>query len=434
MTLNQDMRQLLLPVQPISPSDPIEAVAELFLAEANRFLLSLPIIEQGRPVGVISRYELMKVYLQKYGRELYGKQEIATLMNKQPLLVEGDSTVEQASQYITANIRFPITEDFIITQQGVYLGVGIVLDLLKMLEKRLTQRSHDLSKAYRNLKESQAQLVQSEKMASLGQLVAGIAHEINTPLGYVRNNVEVTQDMFSQTREVLNASFKLVEMLSAEQVDDGELSAQFALVATLSEPFQTEELFQSIEDLFKDSLFGVDQVAELVRGLKDFSRLDRVKTDQVNLNECLGSTLLIAKNLLKHKVTVKKQYGELPPLTCAPSQLNQVFLNLIVNATQAIPEQGVIILKTWADAEWVYVSVQDNGKGMSKDTMAQIFDPFFTTKPVGEGTGLGLSISYKIIQSHQGRIRVNSAVGQGTKFVISLPRHTSTTTLKQVSA
>ncbi len=423
MNAVEDVASLTIRIPPLAPGQPIDDVAKLFLNEEYTRFLSLPVVEaDGSPVGVVSRYDLMKVYLKMYGREVYGKQPVSQLMNPEPLVVIHGQTLEEASQYLTAHIRSPVTEDFIVIQDGEYQGVGIVLDMLRAMQKRLGQRSWELAKAYRNLKSSQAQLVQSEKMASLGQMVAGVAHEINTPLGYVRSNLESAQDFFGQLRDLFELYETLVATLTSEEPDPGELEEQLQLAGEMSEALREVELFDSVAEVFKDSLYGVDQIAELVMSLKNFSRLDQAHTDNVNLNECLDSALVIAKNVIKHKAVVKKQYAELPPLRCSPSQLNQVFLNLFTNAAQAIEGQGVLSIKTWVEPDWIHVSIQDSGKGMTREVMKKIFDPFYTTKPVGEGTGLGLSISYKIVQQHQGRIRVNSEPGKGTRFVISLPR------------
>ncbi|MCP4699298.1 MAG: HAMP domain-containing protein [Gammaproteobacteria bacterium] len=289
------------------------------------------------------------------------------------------------------------------------------------LEKRVEERTKDLSVAYRKLKASQAQLVQSEKMASLGQMVAGVAHEINTPLGYVKSNVEMTRELFGETENLVTEYDKLIKLLTSKEANEEELNALLARVAELNEGLREDDTFQETRALLKDTTYGIDQISELVLNLKDFSRLDQAKTADVNLNECLDSVLMIAHNVLKHKITVNKQYGKIPKLRCSPSQINQVFLNLLTNASQAIEETGTILIKTSADDKGVDVVIQDNGKGIPKQALPKIFDPFFTTKPIGQGTGLGLSISYKIIQEHGGTIRVASQTGKGTKFLVRLP-------------
>ncbi len=174
--------------------------------------------------------------------------------------------------------------------------------------------------------------------------------------------------------------------------------------------------------MFVDTAYGLGQIGELVSGLKDFARLDRAFSEEVDLNDCVRNAVLIARTAIKDKAEISSQLGELPLIACAPSQINQVLLNLLTNAAQAMERFGRILLKSWADERQVFLSVQDNGKGMPAEVLGRIFDPFFTTKPVGQGTGLGLSISYKIIQQHGGTIRVASEPGRGTRFLISLPR------------
>ncbi len=412
---------LLIPISPITLQHTISEVGDLFLLDSYNQLLSLPIVDKGRAVGVISRYELMKIFLQRYGRELYGNQSIGQIMNTKPLIVESSQTMQSASEYITEHIHFPIMEDFIIADKGEYKGIGVVLHLLKAMERQLARHSGELAKAYKRLQESQAQLVQSEKMASLGQMVAGVAHEINTPLGYVRNNVEMTQQLFTQAQELVCAYDSLVTTLYSEESDEVQLQAQLNDIAERSIVFKEEDSFSEMQDLFKDTLYGVEQISELVLNLKNFSRLDQAKVDNISLNDCFESTLVIAKNTMKHKVKVIKQYGDIPKIPCSPSQINQVFLNLLTNAAQAMPKQGNVLLRTYADEKCVYAIVQDDGSGIPKEILPKIFDPFFTTKPIGEGTGLGLSISYKIIQQHGGQIKVASQQGKGTRFLISLP-------------
>jgi len=422
MSAVAQVSSLLIPISPITLQHTISEVGDLFLLDTYKQLLSLPIVDNGQAVGVISRYELMKIFLQRYGRELYGNQSIGQIMNADPLIVESSQTMQSASEYITEHIHFPIMEDFIITDKGEYKGIGVVLHLLKAMERQLARHSSELAKAYKRLQESQAQLVQSEKMASLGQMVAGVAHEINTPLGYVRNNVEMTQQLFTQAQELVTAYDNLVSTLSnEEESDETQLQAQLNEIAERSAFFKEEDSFAEMQDLFKDTLYGVEQISELVLNLKNFSRLDQAKVDNISLNDCFESTLVIAKNTIKHKVKVIKQYGDIPKIPCSPSQINQVFLNLLTNAAQAMPKQGNVLLRTYADEKYVYAVVQDDGSGIPKDVLPKIFDPFFTTKPIGEGTGLGLSISYKIIQQHGGQIKVASQQGKGTRFLISLP-------------
>jgi signal transduction histidine kinase len=288
------------------------------------------------------------------------------------------------------------------------------------LERRVKERTRELSEALQHLKESEAQLIQSEKMSSLGQMVAGVAHEINTPLAYVKNSLGTVADRLPELGGVINECEKLLALLQAGN-DAQALSRQFALVSAQIAQLKQQAVVSELTNLVKDGLYGTGQMAEIVGNLKDFSRLDRSKVTSFNLNEGLTSTLLLAKHLLK-TVTVNRAFGDIPAIVCSPSQVNQVFLNLITNAAQAMHGgQGTITLTTRSDGNGVAVEVADNGKGIPPDVLPKIFDPFFSTKEIGKGTGLGLSISYKIVQQHGGRIDVESKVGSGTQFTVWLP-------------
>jgi signal transduction histidine kinase len=290
------------------------------------------------------------------------------------------------------------------------------------LERRVQERTRELSEALKQLKESEAQLIQSEKMSSLGQMVAGVAHEINTPLAYVKNSLGAVADKLPDLRDAIEQSEKLLALLQAgANANAEELSRQFALVTGRVAKLKQQKVMQELGGLVKDGLHGTGQMAEIVGNLKDFSRLDRSKVTSFDLNEGLASTLLLAKHLLK-SVTVKRELGDIPPIVCSPSQVNQVFLNLVTNAVQAMPEErGTITLTTRAADGGVTVEVADDGKGIAPEVLPKIFDPFFSTKEIGKGTGLGLSISYKIVEQHGGRIEVESQVGAGTKFTVWLP-------------
>jgi two-component system, NtrC family, sensor kinase len=289
------------------------------------------------------------------------------------------------------------------------------------LERRVQLRTRELSEALQHLKDSEAQLIQSEKMSSLGQMVAGVAHEINTPLAYVKNSLGTVADKLPTLGETLANCEKLLALLQAGNDAEG-LSRQFAIVSAQLNQLKQHGVVSELSNLVKDGLYGTGQMAEIVGNLKDFSRLDRSKVTSFNLNDGLQSTLLLAKHLLK-SVTVDKAFGEIAPIVCSPSQINQVFLNLITNAAQAMGDRpGAITLTTRNDGDGVAVEVADNGGGIAPEVLPKIFDPFFSTKEIGKGTGLGLSISYKIVQQHGGRIDVDSTVGRGTCFTVWLPR------------
>lgn len=429
MTTASALSRLLKPVEPLLPTLSISDVADRLLTPEHKAFLSLPVVDDDlRPTGLVSRTVLQDIFMQRFGRDLRGRHPVHEVMNPAPLIVRLDASLDDAAKQITAQLQYPITEDFILVDgEGRYQGIGTVLDLLKAMEARIAQRNAVLRKALVDLKESQTQLVQSEKMASLGQMVAGVAHELNTPLGYVKNNVELLRELSAPLLELAQAQATLADCLADPQCDEAHLAEAFDAAAQARELAAPELLMDDLNQLFSDTLFGLGQIAELVVGLKDFARLDRAMSEEIDLNDCIRSALVIARNATKDKAEVQLQLGELPLISCAPSQINQVLLNLLTNAAQAIDGYGQIQVKSWADDSAVFLSVQDNGRGMPAEVQARIFDPFFTTKPVGEGTGLGLSISFKIIQDHGGSIRVVSEPGRGTRFLLRLPRQAANT-------
>ncbi len=289
------------------------------------------------------------------------------------------------------------------------------------LEERVEARTEQLTKAYEELKESQAQLVHAEKMSSLGELVAGISHEINTPLWYLLSNATLLKERLEQFDQFAAEAGRLLEQLrNGRQDREAFVASLRAMDRQLNQEGLRDDLEESV-DLVGDSIEGLEQLAEMAQSLKDFSRLDRATVGEFNVNEGLDKSLLIAKNVLKHKVTVEKAYGEVPTVRCAPSQINQVFLNLIKNAADAIEGEGTITLSTRHEGGHVLVSIADTGSGIPEDVLAKIRDPFFTTKAVGEGTGLGLSIVDKIITAHMGELVIESEPGRGSVFTVKLP-------------
>jgi signal transduction histidine kinase len=289
------------------------------------------------------------------------------------------------------------------------------------LEARVHERTRDLERAYEDLKESQVQLVQAEKMSSLGQLVAGIVHEINTPLLYVVNNATVTAENVEELRECVTGAARLAALVDARGAQSGEVQAAVQRLADHTDPKALAETIDEIVTLTHDSTEGLHQISELVQSLKDFSRLDRAAEDRFDVREGLEKTLLITRNLLKYGVTVERRFGDVPAILCAPSRINQVFINLVTNAVQAMNGKGTLTITTKAREGWVDIEVCDTGCGIAAEHLDKIMDPFFTTKPVGQGTGLGLSIVRKIVDEHGGKITVDSQVGVGTTITISLP-------------
>ncbi len=293
--------------------------------------------------------------------------------------------------------------------------LNLVSVALENLNLRLDQelRIADLTEAKRRLEEAQHQLLQADKMASIGQLAAGVAHEINNPVGYVSSNLGTLQ------RNVAD----LLALIAAYEGHEAALDAAArADLAALKGRLDIDFLREDVVALIEESLSGLTRVKKIVQDLKDFSHVDESEWQWADLHKGLDSTLNIVWNEIKYKAELAKEYGELPEVECQPFQLNQVFMNLLMNAAQAIEEKGVITLRSGrGEGETVWVEVADNGKGIPAENLKRIFDPFFTTKSVGKGTGLGLSLSYSIVQKHNGQIEVYSEVGQGTRFRVSLP-------------
>jgi signal transduction histidine kinase len=263
------------------------------------------------------------------------------------------------------------------------------------------------------------QLVQSEKLASIGQLAAGVAHEINNPVGYVFSN-------FGTLQRYLDDLFR---MLAAYEETDALMAGTpaAARIAALKAEIELGYLKEDVPQLMAESCEGITRVRKIVQDLKDFSHVDaRQEWEWADLHRGIDSTLNIVNNEIKYRADVIKDYGELPQVQCLASEMNQVFMNLLVNAAHAIDKgRGRIHIRSGTEGEGpgsaVWVEVEDDGSGIPKEIIARIFDPFFTTKPVGKGTGLGLSLAYGIVQKHHGRLEVRSEPGQGTRFRVTLP-------------
>ncbi len=269
------------------------------------------------------------------------------------------------------------------------------------------------------LEDTQAQLVQSEKMASIGQLAAGVAHEINNPIGYVNSNLGALEKYLADIFSLVDAYEQAEPHLADRAVLGG--------IHTIKKRLDLSFLREDTAALMSESKEGISRVKKIVQDLKDFSHADAGdEWQEASMQHGLDSTLNIVWNELKYKCEVKKEYAKIPDIECLPSQLNQVFMNMMVNAGHAMETKGILTLRTGTEGEMVWVEVADNGKGIPPEIVQRIFDPFFTTKPVGTGTGLGLSLSLGIINKHHGRIEVNSEMGKGSVFRIWLPiKHAS---------
>lgn len=267
----------------------------------------------------------------------------------------------------------------------------------------------------KRLEDAQGQLLQSEKLASVGQLAAGVAHEINNPIGFINSNLGSLKKQVSD----------LLSVIAAYERAEPALAASPELLAVIREAKVAADLDflrDDIQSLIAESLDGAHRVKKIVDNLKDFSRVDSAEWQCANLEQGLESTLNIVWNELKYKAEVIRDFAGLPEIECIASQINQVFLNLLVNAAHAIEMHGTITLRTGFDDNVVWIEVEDTGKGIKPEHMGRIFEPFFTTKPVGQGTGLGLSLAYGIVQRHRGQLEVRSELGRGTVFRLTLPR------------
>lgn len=277
--------------------------------------------------------------------------------------------------------------------------------------KDLYNRNRELDSALSNLKRAEVQLVQAAKMSSLGVLTAGIAHEINNPINFITGNINPLKNDLADISKIL-AKYTEVSPQSPQQLEEvNQLSSAIDL------PFTMEEISRLVSGIEE----GARRTEVIVKGLSSFSHLDRGGMKFANIHENIDSTLTLLYNQYKNRIEIIKNYGNLPLVKCYPDNLNQVFMNILMNATQAIQDKGQIIITTMQKDNRAIISIRDTGEGISKDTIDKIFEPFFTTKEVGIGTGLGLSISYRIIQDHHGTIQVKSEVGEGSEFIINIP-------------
>lgn len=284
------------------------------------------------------------------------------------------------------------------------------------LNQELEVKKKSLEDALEKLKNAQTQLVESEKMVILGQLTAGIAHEINNPINFINSGIEGLKMAFAQVIELLQ---------QFEQITPENARKKLEEIKTIKQNMDYSTLLKNIDELTKDVKTGVFRTIEIIKGLRTFSRLDESDLKYTDIHKNIDSTLVILRNKFVNRIDIIKNYGNIPEVECYPGKINQVFLNILVNAIQAIPGEGKIWIETKRFAknekDFIYISIKDSGIGMGVEVKKRIFEPFYTTKEAGEGTGLGLSISHNIIETHGGIIDVESEVGKGSTFVINLP-------------
>ncbi|MCP4720365.1 MAG: response regulator [Desulfobacteraceae bacterium] len=291
------------------------------------------------------------------------------------------------------------------------------------LQEVLLVKNKKLDEALKNLKETQAQAMQSEKMASIGQLAAGVAHEINNPIGFVSSNLEALSDYLKDYNTLLSNYQSMADALGKAGVNSmaQTVKAHLETILQCEKDIEIAYLKDDIPDLLKDCIEGTDRVGKIVADLKNFAHPGNDKQMLMDINKGLESTLNVVANEVKYKAIVKKDFGQIPLVEAWPQKLNQVFMNILVNAAQAILEKGEISIHTFAQGPDVKIAISDTGSGIAPENLSKIFDPFFTTKAVGKGTGLGMNIAYNIIKEHKGNIEVQSEMGQGSCFTITLP-------------
>jgi two-component system, NtrC family, sensor kinase len=299
--------------------------------------------------------------------------------------------------------------------------IALLLQERLKTEEALRNEKTEQAELIKKLEEAHHQLLQSEKMASIGSLAAGVAHEINNPIGFVASNM-------GNLGTYVEDLFTIVDAYRGELLNYTATPKSDEIAKKLDLDFMRDD----VKNLLIENKDGVDRVKRIVQDLKDFSHVDHGEWVISHLHQGLDSTLNIVNNEIKYKASVEKKYGDIPPINCIASQLNQVFMNLLVNAAHAIESSGKITIETGQQEEFIFVKISDTGTGIPKDNLVRIFDPFFTTKPVGKGTGLGLSLSYGIVKRHGGKITVDSTVGTGTTFTVWLP--VSTTAVEPTQA
>ena len=368
------------------------SVVVFFIASKLQQAISDPILQLARMTRNISQTEDYSIEIQKHGDDEIGQlfDEFNQMMRKIQLrdtqLTHAKNELEQRVETRTEELRKA---------------------LIKMEE------------AFEELKQAQRQLLQSEKLASIGQLAAGVAHEINNPVGFIGNNMELLGQYIGEYTKIL----RMVGGLK-KSVDEGNIEKAKAIVQDINQFEQEIHLDQVINDmdnLLKHNQRGIERIQKIVRDLRTFSREDVDTMELVKVEEILDSILSIVHSELKYKAELKKNYGETPLVRGNPQRLGQVFINLLVNAAQAIEQKGAIEVKTYQEGNYICIDVKDTGKGILPENLKRVFDAFFTTKPVGQGTGLGLSVSYEIVKKHGGDMKVQSDPGIGTTFTVMLP-------------
>lgn len=423
------MRQSGQPIAPATPSPAPAAISSGVGADeaVRQSEARLRTIIDATPLGIcITNKDYTFEYVNKAYAEIYGYRPEELIGKPFTMIVEPDKVdfwKDLHDKYV-AGYKEIRGEWNTVHKSGKLLT--ILADAARIVgadgkPKKVTfvMDVSELSHLREESRQNEVQMMQTEKMSSLGQMVAGLAHEMNTPLGFVKNNMEMLESKNKETKELVALYEKLRSQIMYGSPND--VAMLLSQIDSVSQKVKNR-IWQESENLFRSSVEGIDRIQDLVLNLKNFSRLDEADFKPTDINENIESTLKIAGHMFKGGIQVIKEFSQVPLVQAFPAQMNQVFLNLITNAVHAVDERtGKIIIKTMTQGNYVVVKVIDNGKGIPPENLKKIFDPFFTTKPVGQGTGLGLSIAYKIIEKHGGKIDVQSQVGRGTEFTILLP-------------
>jgi len=295
----------------------------------------------------------------------------------------------------------------------IYKTHASLEEKIKERTAEITEKNKQLNNAMNDLKEAQAMIVHGEKMRSLGELVAGITHEINNPVNFIYGNLTHLNNYSQDLMDIIDKYQEYNDLLPEDKKQEME---------KLLEEKEYDYLKEDLPDLIKSCREGTVRTKNIVMDLKNFSRTEKMIINEIEINKEINTTLNILYNKYKNRITIHKEFGDVAPIDCYGGQINQVLMNIIDNAIFAIKETGDIYIRTKEKNNNLIIEIEDTGVGISKENLTKVFEPFFTTKGVGEGTGLGMSISYKIIESHGGKINIDSEVGKGTKFTITLPK------------
>lgn len=386
--------------------------------ESNQSEICVPIIYNQQVMGVIDCEDPVKNKFTDH--HLRALMMVSSMLAAKLLQYEINCELQQSNVALNQEI-----EKSRLAEQALLEHQNLLESKVKRRTRKLqlsiieqTEETRQKLKAEANLRKNQTLLFQSSKMASIGVLAAGVAHEINNPMAFIQSNLQTLKDYLDDYTGLFELQRALVDSTLSQKEDAEEIASQ---IKQYQKQIQLDDINEEIDDILSSTLEGTSRVSKIVSELKDFAYQGNDEYVSYDINRIIDNALSIAMNNMKYKVKVITNYSSLPPIKCQIDKLGQVFLNLLVNAAQAIEEQGEITIGTYSNEKNVLVKISDSGVGMSEEVREKIFDPFFTTKEVGVGTGLGLHISYNIIDNHGGTIEVKSKVNEGTSITVSLP-------------